>query len=128
MENINKERVKVVVPQELLEELSTIEGFEIKTTKQEISAIQSYDFNLSSMINLDTMSTAVNATVAIVGFLSSVNGSILLLEKIKKYINKSEKKQQQIKIITSNKQFIIDKDTTPEIFHELESLFSSRIN
>lgn len=128
MENINKERVKVVVPQELLEELSTIEGFEIKTTKQELSAIQSYDFNLASMINPDAMSTAVNATVAVVGFLSSVNGSLLLLEKIKKYIKKSEKKQQQIKIITSNKQFIIDKDTTPDIFHELESIFSSRIS
>lgn len=121
---MEKTRIKIVVPQELVEDLSTIEGFEIDKTAEESAAIKDFDFNLSALINPENMNTLFNATISVFGFLSSVNGSILLAEKIKKYIKKPENKTQQIRIFTSSKQYIIDQNTAPEVFQELENFLT----
>ena len=121
---MNKERIKVVVPQELVEELSTIDGFEIDKTVEEPTAIKNFDFDLSAMINPENMNSVLNTIVAVFGFLSSVNGAVSLAEKIKKYFEKSGKNAKRIRIFTSTKQYIIDQNSNPEVFQEIENIIN----
>jgi len=115
-------RIRIILPKELEDELNNIGGFEIKSIEEVPGTIQDYQMNLSDIINPNTLAATAHASIALIGFLSNINGVVTLIEKIHGFFVKNPKSGKKIQIMTSTKQITIKEDSSPEVYAELTQL------
>ena len=115
-------RIKLILPPELENELNQICGFSVKNTEQVTDTIHDYQMNLGDIINPNTLAATAHASVAIIGFLSNINGAVTLFEKIRGFFVNHPKTGKKIQILTPTKQITINEESTPEVYAELKDL------
>lgn len=115
-------RIKIVLPQELVQELNEVDGFDIQKSEEVLNHVQDYKMNLGDVFNPDTLQTTASTSIAIIAFLSNINGAVTLLEKIRAFFTRNPKGGNKIQIITPTKQITINEGSAPEVYEELKNL------
>ncbi len=117
-----QEKIKVTIPEELLNELQGTEGIEIISAKESHNTNESLALDLN-MLDPDTLLTIGKAFVTVIGLISNLNGATIFIGKLKNYFAK-HKEAKEIRIQTSTRQFVIGANTTPELYKQFEDFLN----
>lgn len=119
------EKIKLIIPSDLQQDFDSIADFEI-TGKQDAQPLsESYQMNLAELVTAENLQAASGALIACIGLLSNLNGVVNLIEKIRAVLSK--KSNSVIKIQSSTKMFVLDKNSSPEQFKKLENFLNTLV-
>lgn len=118
------EKIKLIIPSELEQEFNSVSDFEIADKQNAQPISESYQMNLAELVTAENVQAVAGVFITCIGILSNLNGVVNLIEKIRGALSKSD---SVIKIQSSTKMFVLDKNSSPEQYEKLENFLNTLV-